>query len=221
MNSSSSDSRKRQTRFAHLGTYVLLSIASFNMYYVLKEKIYGFDRVCVSFSFALLFLGIVFGYIRKSNKFYFASFKEIPDILYWFILHQAYTLASVLRIYLRADISDVLQVIYRVNILFLVFFYLILFQTKPWVSESAENRNKKIKKLFKKARLSKTEISAVVPELVNNARDTQHLPISWQVVKWVTAFILAASLNLVADIVLSLPDGILIFDQFFEIVRVR
>jgi hypothetical protein len=138
-----------------------------------------------------------FNFIRFGRNFYFPLFREMSETIYW---TYALLILFLMRLpFNRSFISitenpffSILHLAFSVVILGQI---LITFQTRFWAKSEGTARQKRIKKLLKKAKLSKNEYEDIKPILIESASDNEKVPPIWKVLLFLFALIIAATLS--------------------------
>ena len=139
----------------------------------------------------------LFNYIRFNRKYYFPLFREMPENTFWsYVL----LILFLLRIpFIRSFISSIespwfaiLHLCFSVVILFQI---LVTFQSRFWAKSDFSDRQKRIKKLLKKAGLSKNEYKTLNPVLVNSANLKEKTPFLWKVILFLFSLVIAVILS--------------------------
>jgi Ca2+/H+ antiporter len=139
----------------------------------------------------------IFNFIRFSRNFYFSLFREMSETIYWtYVL----LVLFLLRIpFIRSFASVIENPLFR--ILHLCFSVIILvqilitFQSRFWAKSNRAARQKRIKKLLKKAGLSNNEYEEIKPILVDSASLKEKPPLIWKILLLLFALIIAVTLS--------------------------
>ena len=138
-----------------------------------------------------------FNFIRFSKSYYFPLFREMSETFYW---TYALLILFLMRLpFIRSFTAGIENPFFRILHLFfsvvILGQILITFQSRSWAKTNRTARQKRIKKLLKKAELSKKEYEDIKPILVESAALKEKSPLIWKVLLYLSALIIATTLS--------------------------
>jgi hypothetical protein len=150
------------------------------------------------FSMRILFVIVayIFSYVRLSKTFYLPGLREMPKRLYW--QYTSFLFLSMKSLIFQQFIN------YSPDWLLLVEFsitvgmigaILMSYQRQDWALPEHQKRQKRIKKLARKAGLSSQELLAIMPNLVEVGKASQRKPIVWSITEILLGLIIAATIS--------------------------
>ena len=135
---------------------------------------------------AMIIVAFLFDKVRKSDKYYFAGFKEMNINSYWrFVVMTTFVLRVPFLRYF--PVSPTLSAFHIFSSTIIIGLMLMSIQSQYWAVNLKSNRQKRINYLKQKVNLSDAEFEALKPILINHASKRQKMPMSW----WVTILIFA------------------------------
>lgn len=151
----------------------------------------------------LLFCAFVFAHARRSKRFYVALFHEISESAYWrFVILGMFALKG---IFLNrfVELSPTLQLLDLSVTVTIITVLLMTYQSHAWARDQILIRQKRLKRLVRRAKLSNEELEAITPELMLEAKRNQRMPLSWKLTTVFLALILSAMLDAYAGTVVD------------------
>lgn len=150
------------------------------------------------FSIRILFfiVAYVFSFVRLSRNFYIPVLREMPKRTYW--QYTSFLFLSMKSLIFHKFINYspdwLLLVEFSITVM-VVGSILMSYQRRDWALNEYQKRQKRIKKIAKKAGLTSEELQAIFPNLVEAGKASQRKPMVWSMIEILLGLIIAATIS--------------------------
>jgi hypothetical protein len=162
------------------------------------------------FSIRILFVVVayIFSYARLSKRFYIPGLREMPKRLYW--QYTSFLFLSMKSLIFHQFIQyspDWLLLIEFSITVGVVGTILMSYHRQDWALPEHQKRQKRIKKIARKAGLSNQELLAIFPNLVEAGKASQRKPMVWSITEILLGLIIAATISSYAAQAINMLRG--------------
>lgn len=145
----------------------------------------------------VLLIALVYSFYRTTPSFYVPILYDLPEEQFWGMIF--FVVISVRTFFIRHFVgNDYVPIIEVAFLAFAIFRLLLAFQRRDWIDIAEKAREKRIKSLQEKAKLSKSEMREMIPVFIELAKQNQRTPNSWRIVFFMLTIAFGALLDSVA-----------------------
>jgi hypothetical protein len=146
-----------------------------------------------------IFVALVFSFVRHSPRFYVPAFREMPARVYWRFVLLVVIATKALFLPRFLELPPIALLIDYSFLIIIVVSLLMAYQSQGWAANQREWRKNRIDHLSEKANLSREELEAITPILVEKGKMSQRTPWVWRFTELLVALVIGATIDAYAS----------------------